>query len=88
MADKVPNAWTLQDAKNRFSEVVRAALDSGPQTVTRHGAPAVVIVAAADYDRQPAVSLFDALRPPGFMGVDLDITRDRSPMRHVDLPDL
>ena len=43
--------WTLQDAKNRFSEVVEAALHGRPQEVSRRGQPAVVVVAAQDYAR-------------------------------------
>ncbi len=42
--------WSVQDAKNRFSEVVEAARRR-PQTVTKHGKPAVVIVAADEYER-------------------------------------
>lgn len=41
--------WQLQEAKNRFSELVQRAMNEGPQTVTRHGRAAVVIVAAEDY---------------------------------------
>ena len=36
--------WQLQQAKNRLSEVVQRALSEGPQTITRHGRPAVVVV--------------------------------------------
>ncbi|MGB0920863.1 MAG: type II toxin-antitoxin system Phd/YefM family antitoxin [Alphaproteobacteria bacterium] len=43
--------WTLQDAKNKFSAVVDAALAGAPQKVTRRGKPAVVVVAASEYDR-------------------------------------
>jgi antitoxin Phd len=43
--------WTLQDAKNRFSEVVDAALGGRPQEVTRRGKPAVVVLSAAEYAR-------------------------------------
>jgi prevent-host-death family protein len=43
--------WTLQDAKNRFSAVVEAALAGRPQEVTRRGRPAVVVVAAEEYRR-------------------------------------
>jgi prevent-host-death family protein len=42
--------WSVQDAKNRFSEVVEAARET-PQTVTKHGKRAVVVVAAEEYDR-------------------------------------
>ncbi len=45
------DTWALQDAKNRFSAVVNAALDGEPQTVTRRGAPAVVVLAVEDYER-------------------------------------
>jgi prevent-host-death family protein len=41
----------LQDAKARFSEVVGAAMRGDPQHVTRRGKPAVVIVAAEDFER-------------------------------------
>jgi prevent-host-death family protein len=40
----------VQDAKNHFSEVVEAAREK-PQTVTKHGKRAVVVVAAEEYDR-------------------------------------
>ena len=43
--------WALQDAKNRFSAVVNAALDGEPQRVTRRGRPAVVVIAVDDYER-------------------------------------
>jgi len=43
--------WQLQTAKNRFSELVRKAREEGPQTVTVHGKPAVVIVDAAEFAR-------------------------------------
>lgn len=43
--------WKLEDAKNRFSELVRRALDHEPQLVTRHGRDAVVVLSAEDYER-------------------------------------
>ena len=43
--------WALQDAKNRFSAVVNAALAGEPQRVTRRGVPAVVVLAVDDYQR-------------------------------------
>ena len=43
--------WSLQDAKNRFSAVVAAAAKGAPQTVTKHGKPAVVILSVAEYER-------------------------------------
>jgi prevent-host-death family protein len=43
--------WKLEDAKARFSEIVRLARERGPQRVTVHGRDAVVVLSAADYAR-------------------------------------
>lgn len=43
--------WTLQDAKNRFSAVVEAALAGRPQEVSRRGKPAVVVLSTVEYRR-------------------------------------
>jgi antitoxin Phd len=43
-------SWSVRDAKNRFSEVVEAARRT-PQTVTKHGKPAVVVVDVMEYER-------------------------------------
>lgn len=54
--------WSVQDAKNRFSEVVEAA-QRKPQTVTKHGKPAVVVVAADEYER---LRTLQRLKAPSF----------------------
>lgn len=77
--------WQLADAKNRFSELVSRALTEGPQRVTRRN-EAVVMVAEAEYERLRG-------KRPGFVEFllngpdlsDLDLTRDRSSMRKVNL---
>jgi prevent-host-death family protein len=43
--------WTLQDAKNKFSEVVNAACDGNPQVVTKRGVPSVVVVSVDAYEK-------------------------------------
>lgn len=48
---KAPGRWALQDAKNRFSEVVDAALQGQPQIVTRRGVETAVILSHAEYSR-------------------------------------
>ncbi len=42
--------WQLQDAKNRFSKVVREAQTVGPQFVTLRGARTAVVLSASDYE--------------------------------------
>ena len=45
------NTWQLQRAKAEFSKLIDTTATNGPQTVTRHGRPAAVVVSAADYQR-------------------------------------
>ncbi len=79
--------WQLAEAKNKFSEVFTRALSEGPQFVTRRNEE-VVILAREEYDRlsgekhKPNFIEF-LMSGPGLEGVDLE--RDRSPMRDVDL---
>ncbi len=49
--------WTIQDAKNKFSAVVDAALAGTPQEVTRRGKPAVVVLSSDEYHRLLAGAL-------------------------------
>ncbi|GAB6053509.1 type II toxin-antitoxin system Phd/YefM family antitoxin [Magnetospira thiophila] len=46
-----PCTWQLQEAKAKFSELVRRATREGPQMVTFHGEEAAVVLSAADYHR-------------------------------------
>lgn len=64
--------WQLQDAKNRFSAVVDAALTGEPQEVTRRGKPVVVVVAFEDYQRLCKSNAEDA---PSFVDHLLAIPR-------------
>ncbi|MDP6811412.1 MAG: type II toxin-antitoxin system Phd/YefM family antitoxin, partial [Kiritimatiellia bacterium] len=41
--------WTVQDAKNRFSQVVEHALHEGPQTITRRGKETAVLVSMSTF---------------------------------------
>jgi prevent-host-death family protein len=43
--------WQVQEAKQRFSEVLRAVEREGPQTITRHGEDVAVVVDIAEYRR-------------------------------------
>ena len=52
--------WPLQDAKNQFSVLVNAALAGEPQLVTRRGQPAVVVLAADEYERLRLLDNADA----------------------------
>tara|TARA_R110002124_G_scaffold287092_1_gene470417 strand:- start:564 stop:818 length:255 start_codon:yes stop_codon:yes gene_type:complete len=79
--------WQLQEAKNKFSEVVRRATQEGPQTVTKHGKDSVVIVSAEDYKKieQPKTSLLQFFQNSPLASVELDLDRDKSPARDISL---
>ena len=75
-------AWKLEDAKARFSEVVRMAQNSGPQRVTRRGEDAVVILSAEDFatllaGARPRASLVDFLRTAGLSEIPVERELDR-----------
>jgi prevent-host-death family protein len=73
--------WQLQEAKQRFSEVVRRARSEGPQVVTRHGAEVVVVFRRL---QGQLVDFKTFLRKAPDLG-QLEIERDRRAARRVDL---
>ena len=79
-------AWQLQDAKNRFSQVVDDALSVGPQTVTRRGEPVVVVVAIETWRKLSGQvpSLKEFLRSAPLH--DLDLSRETAERPDVVLP--
>jgi prevent-host-death family protein len=79
--------WQLQEAKARFSEVVKLSLRDGPQEISVRGEPAVVVISRAEYDRlrRPRPSFVEFLRQSPLVGVELDLERDQSPARDVPL---
>jgi prevent-host-death family protein len=58
--------WQIQEAKQRFSEVIRAVAREGPQIITRHGEEVAVIVDIAEYRRLtgPAADVRQVLLGP------------------------
>jgi prevent-host-death family protein len=80
--------WQLQEAKQRFSQLVRTTLEEGPQVVTRHGEEVVVIIPAQDYRRaqeeKPDFKEF-LLSAPDMS--DLDLDRPRQLPREIDFSD-
>lgn len=76
------NTWQLQEAKNKLSQVVDSAVQEGPQVITRHGREVVVVISMADYQKLAArPKLSEFLRDSPLAETDLDLTRDRSPLR-------
>ena len=86
-AVKAYRGWKLEDAKARFSEVVRRARSEGPQRVTVRGRDAVVVISAEDLARllpqkrrTPFVRFMESLYVEG-----LDLTREPDHGRDTEL---
>lgn len=78
--------WQLQDAKQRFSELIRLVRVDGPQFVTRHGEEVAVVIDIAEYRRlRGGVPDFkEFLRSAPDLD-ELEISRSTEPARTVDL---
>ena len=75
--------WQLQDAKNKFSEVVEEALKKGPQIITRRGVETVVVLSLAEYRKAilDDKKMSDFFRESPLAKTDLDLARDKSNAR-------
>jgi len=81
--------WLLQDAKARFSELVRRANSEGPQHVTVHGRDEVVVISAHEFRRLKGdltgQALVDLLRNSPLRDINIEPKPTRSPVRDVKL---
>jgi len=84
-----PGHWLLQDAKARFSELVRRVRSEGPQHVTVHGRDEVVVIAAEDLRRLKGdltgQALITAMQASPHRDIDLEPKRAPLPVREVAL---
>ena len=84
---KLRDIWQLQEAKAKFSDVVKSAA-SKPQFITVHGKETAVVISYDEYMDMttPKQSLFDFFQNSPFYGVELELPpRYPDPMREVDL---
>lgn len=77
--------WQVQEAKQRFSELLRSVTTEGPQIVTRHGEEIAVVVDIAEYRRLKGEVLdFKEFLRSGPEPDDIDISRDKALPREID----
>ena len=83
------DTWTVAEAKAKFSEVIERARSGAPQTVTRNGRTAVVVVAAEEWERKRklkrAGSLADFFAASPLRGSGLRAKRLKDRARKPDL---
>ena len=81
--------WLLQDAKARFSELVRKVRSEGPQHVTVHGRDEVVVIAAEEFRRlkgsHTGKALIDAIQSSPYRDVNIEPARMPLPVRDISL---
>ena len=70
--------WALNDAKNRFSEVVNHAIQDGPQVITYRGHETAILLSIHDYQElaAPDGDLVDFFRSSPLVGLDLEFKRE------------
>lgn len=79
------NEWQLQEAKNKFSEVVNRALKSGPQKIKRRGKEVAVLISYEEFKKSKIKkgSLVDFFRKSPLSGLDIKIERQKDLPRDV-----
>ena len=84
-----PGGWRLQDAKARFSELVRRVRSDGPQHVTVHGRDEVVVITAEEFRRlrgeQTGNALIEAMQASPYRDLEIEPRRERMPVRDIAL---
>jgi len=75
--------WQLQEAKNKFSQVVEEAVQHGPQIVTKRGVEVAVVISYSEYRRMMTErkNIVDFFRESPLVGVELDLSRSKSKPR-------
>lgn len=84
-----PGHWLLQNAKARFSELVRRVRSEGPQHVTVHGREEVVVISAEEFRRlkgdQTGAALVAAMQASPHREINVEPGRAAMPVRDVTL---
>jgi prevent-host-death family protein len=81
--------WQVQEAKQRFSELLREAETGEPQIVTKHGEEIAVVIDIAEFRRLrgQVLNIMEYLRVDPLVEVDLPVERPADQPRDVDLTD-
>lgn len=83
------SSWRLNEAKARFSELVRRAQSEGPQHVTVHGREEVVVIGADEFRRlkgeRSGETIVAAMQASPLRDIELQPGRARMPVRDIEL---
>jgi prevent-host-death family protein len=76
--------WQLQEAKSRFSELIKMVDDGDTQKVTKNGRTAAYIVPAKEYEQKFSTSIKSVLLNRPHKDMELDIQRQTDPIREIE----
>ncbi len=81
------NAWQLQEAKAKFSEVINEAIQHGPQVITKHGVDTVLLISIDDYKKinKPKQKLSGFFNNSPLKNNKLDLNRSKDFPRDIEL---
>lgn len=81
--------WQLQTAKAHLSEVIKNAVSQGPQSITLRGEPTAVVISQATFNKltkkAKTVSLVEFMRQSPLVGIQIDLTRNSSTTRDIEI---
>ncbi len=83
----IENQWQLQEAKNKFSNLVNQAQKHGPQVVTKHGKDVVVIISIEEYNKliKPKYNLVQFFQNSPLAKEDVIFERTKEKPRNLAL---
>lgn len=81
------NVWQIQEAKAKFSQLVKDANEHGFQTITKQGEPIAVIISKKEFDEitKPKTSLLDFFKAAPCQDIELDLNRSKDISREIEL---
>lgn len=83
----IENHWQLQDAKNKFSNLVEQAQHKCPQIVTKHGKEVVVVISIDEYKKmvKPKSNIVKFFQKSPLAKYDIEIERNTDIHRDIEL---
>ena len=89
MVEPVPDRWQIQEAKQHFSEMIRAVTSQGPQIITRHGEDIAIVIDVNEFHRLTRAATVDLtdvlLGGPKFDDSIIDVFAEIEAARKTDL---
>ena len=80
-------SWQIQEAKAKFSHLIKETVSSGYQTITKNGETVAYIVSKEEFEQylKPHKSLIEIFEQSPYPEIDLEIERSKESMREIDL---